>query len=61
MFTTLNKNHHKVIEGNKRDSPFSKKIFRVNKRSYTMLAIQNKPDLHKPCPSIKIKTPIVPQ
>ena len=60
MFLTLNKNHHKPILGINVSNPLFTIKLRLPVRSYTILAKQNNPEEHKPCPTIKIIHPAKP-
>lgn len=60
ILPTLNKNHHKPILGIKFNKPLLTKRLRLPTRSYTILAKQNNPEEHNPCPTITTTAPISP-
>ena len=60
IFLTLSKNHHKPILGIKDSKPLLTINLRLPVRSYTILARQNNPEEHNPCPTIKITQPAKP-
>lgn len=60
IFLTLSKNHHRPILGMKDSNPLFTISLRLPVRSYTILAKQNNPEEHKPCPTIKITQPARP-
>jgi hypothetical protein len=60
IFPALNKNHQRPILGIKLSKPFLISNLRLLIRSYTIFAKQNKPEEHKPCPTITINAPLRP-